>query len=253
MPRTQQGPPSRRPARDINYAAFLRPSPQPPAPTLSRIFLVLAAVSLTLLATNLFVGLTIGDLQQVARDRKQASDRVAKLRQERRPDSALEMVAAREQSTRVFVDTAPTSRRVALHILLGVLAALVVVLVNSISVTYFIGTSRWCREVVETYSLPTNYIDRSKRIKRRSFPWSLGAMLVIVGTIALGAASDPGASAKNSAAFVTPHLLAALAGTAFIAWSFLMQFGKMSENHALIGEVMADVTRIRKARGLHED
>jgi len=31
------------------------------------------------------------------------------------------------------------------HRLTGVLAALVVVLVNSLTVTYFIGTGRWCR------------------------------------------------------------------------------------------------------------
>lgn len=39
------------------------------------------------------------------------------------------------------------------HRLSGVLAALVVVLVNSMAVTYFVGTSRWVREVVETYGL----------------------------------------------------------------------------------------------------
>ena len=39
------------------------------------------------------------------------------------------------------------------HRLSGVLAALLVVLVNSMAVTYFIGTGRWCREVVETYGL----------------------------------------------------------------------------------------------------
>jgi hypothetical protein len=44
-------------------------------------------------------------------------------------------------------------RRAAVHILLGVLAALVTVLVNSISVTYFIGTSRWCKEVADVYHL----------------------------------------------------------------------------------------------------
>ena len=59
------------------------------------------------------------------------------------------------------------------HRLSGILAALVVVLVNSMSVTYFIGTGRWCREVVETYHLADALILRSKAIKRSSFPFAL--------------------------------------------------------------------------------
>jgi hypothetical protein len=63
------------------------------------------------------------------------------------------------------------------HRLSGVLAALLVVLVNSMAVTYFIGTGRWCREVVETYGLDPAYIDRSRTLKRRAFPFALLAML----------------------------------------------------------------------------
>ena len=40
-----------------------------------------------------------------------------------------------------------------IHRLSGVAAAISVVLVNSIVVTYFVGTSRWCKEVSETYEL----------------------------------------------------------------------------------------------------
>ena len=79
------------------------------------------------------------------------------------------------------------------HRLSGILAALVVVLVNSMSVTYFIGTARWCREVVETYQLSNNFIMRSKAIKRRSFPFALFGMLSVVGIVALGGAADPAA------------------------------------------------------------
>ena len=39
----------------------------------------------------------------------------------------------------------PLQRRATWHRLFGILAALVALLVNSISVTYFIGTSRWCQ------------------------------------------------------------------------------------------------------------
>ncbi len=64
-----------------------------------------------------------------------------------------------------------TLRWASVHRLLGVAAALVVVLVNSIVVTYFIGTSRWCKEVVETYGLDAQFIRRSVALKRRTFPW----------------------------------------------------------------------------------
>ena len=43
-----------------------------------------------------------------------------------------------------------------LHKLMGIATAIMVMLVCSIAVTYFIGTSRWCREVVETYDLNGN-------------------------------------------------------------------------------------------------
>jgi hypothetical protein len=47
------------------------------------------------------------------------------------------------------------------HFLTGLMAALAVVLVESVVVTYFIGTSRWCKEVVETYNLNTAAVEES--------------------------------------------------------------------------------------------
>src|SRR6186997_2531064 len=41
-----------------------------------------------------------------------------------------------------------------LHFLVAVTTAIVLMLVNAIVLTYFIGTSRWCREVTDAYSLP---------------------------------------------------------------------------------------------------
>ncbi len=66
-----------------------------------------------------------------------------------------------------------TLRSAMVHRLLGMGAALAVVLVDSIVITYFIGTSRWCKEVVETYQLDEGLISRSVGLKRKSFPWSL--------------------------------------------------------------------------------
>ena len=72
------------------------------------------------------------------------------------------------------------------HRLSGIFSSLMVVLVNSMAVTYFIGTGRWCREVVETYELDNVLIERSKQLKRQAFPWAVSGMLAVVTIVALG-------------------------------------------------------------------
>jgi hypothetical protein len=139
------------------------------------------------------------------------------------------------------------------HRLSGILAALVVVLVNSMSVTYFIGTGRWCREVVETYRLPDIFILRSKAIKRRSFPFALFGMLSIIGIVALGGAADPAAGRSGSEAWVTPHLIGGIGLAGFIAFCFQAQREKISEQQSLIEDVLGEVRAVRQARGLDVD
>ena len=98
------------------------------------------------------------------------------------------------------------------HRLSGTAAALVVVFVESIVVTYFIGTSRWCREVVQTYQLDPAPAEASQRLKRRAFPLALAGMLVVVAIGALGAASDPATGRPGTHDWVNIHLIAAMAG-----------------------------------------
>ncbi len=136
------------------------------------------------------------------------------------------------------------------HRLSGVLAALVVVLVNSMAVTYFIGTGRWCREVVETYGLDGSLIERSKRLKRAAFPFALLGMLGVVAIVALGGAADPASGRKGSRDWVTPHLVGGLGLVAAIAWCFQAQVPKIRKQHELIDEVMQAVRRERLDRGL---
>ncbi len=140
-----------------------------------RIFTSLAVVALAMMALTLVVGLAIGDIHG-------------------------------QRS----IDTLHWA---SVHRLLGVAAALVVVLVNSIVVTYFIGTSRWCKEVVETYGLDAQFVRRSLTLKRRTFPWALMSMLVIVGVVALGGAADPATGRQGTEHWVVPHLIGALART----------------------------------------
>ena len=121
------------------------------------------------------------------------------------------------------------------HRMFGIASALVVVLVNSIAVTYFVGTSRWCREVVETYHLDAELVRRSAVLKRRAFPWAVAAMLVIVGVSALGAAADPATRHPWTANWVYPHLVGR------IRWPGIHRLG-------LLARMAAD---LRAPRGDH--
>ncbi|MEX0611406.1 MAG: hypothetical protein WD229_04735, partial [Pirellulales bacterium] len=91
---------------------------------MTRILFTLASLSLILLFTALLLGLVIGDLYA--------------------PHPSDE-----------------TLNWATVHRLTGIAAALGVVFVESVIVTYFIGTSRWCREVVETYGLDRTAVEAS--------------------------------------------------------------------------------------------
>ncbi len=116
-----------------------------------RIFTTLALFAVAVLAVTMGLGLFIGDLHDPANYRDPHVVRLA-----------------------------------IVHKMFGLAAALSVVLVNSIVVTYFVGTSRWCKEVVETYQLDRRLLARSVRLKRRTFPWAISAMLaaVVMGALA---------------------------------------------------------------------
>ncbi len=136
------------------------------------------------------------------------------------------------------------------HRLTGVAAALGVVFVESVIVTYFIGTSRWCREVVETYQLDPAKIAASNRLKRKTFPWALIGMLTVVGIAALGGASDPATGRPDTQAWAYWHLVGAFSGIAIIAWTYLVAWNNILANHAIVQSIMAEVAEIRRERGL---
>jgi hypothetical protein len=125
--------------------------------------------------------------------------------------------------------------------------------VESVIATYFIGTSRWCKEVAETYQLDVAPVKRSNRLKRRAFAWSLLGMLVIVGVISLGAAADPATGRPNTQWWVPLHLAGAIAGLAIIGWTYVAAWNLICANQAVIDEIAAEVARIRRERHLDEE
>src|SRR3954471_18892056 len=181
---------------------------------MNRIFLTLASLSIILLVAAIVMGLSMGDLYE-------------------RP------MPSRE-----------TLHWATLHRLTGVAAALMVVFVESVVVTYFIGTSRWCKEVVETYQLDRAPVLASNRLKRRTFPWALAGMLGVVTVIALGGAADPASLQPNTKAWANWHLIGAFSGIGLVAWTYLVSWNNILANHAIITGLVAEVGRIRKGRGL---
>jgi type IV secretory pathway VirB2 component (pilin) len=181
-----------------------------------RIFFTLASLSVLLLLAALMMGLTMGDLYA-------------------RPEPS-----------------SSTLQWATLHRLTGIAAALAVVFVESVVVTYFIGTSRWCKEVVDTYGFDRAPVAASNRLKRKTFPWAVAGMLAVVGIIALGGAADPATLRPNTQAWADWHLYGALAGIVFVAWTYLVEWNNIVANHTIIEQIVAEVRRVRVERGLEE-
>jgi len=227
---------------------------------MTRIFVALAGLAVLLLCVNIVLGLRIGDYNgQFARQSEtlaevqQIEQGIEELKQQRpRPRERIDALREQKQSALQTSkeEFAPIRSRAFVHMMFGIVAALVTLLVNSICVTYFIGTSRWVREVVETYGFPQVLIAESNALKRRTFPWALTGMLTVVGIIALGQAANPGIIREGTAFWVTPHLVGAMLGTALIAYAFYRQGQNIARNYELIGQIVARVEEIRRERGL---
>jgi len=203
----------------------------------SRIFPSLAGTAIVLMMITLGVGLSLGELQpQLDRlhDLNASGDESAEIQEE---ITALE----------------GTKRWANIHRLLGIGTGMMVMLVNCIAVTYFVGTTRWCREVIEAYQLDTTLWGKSASMKRRTFFWAVVGMLTVLVISSLGAMSDPMAAFPNAEQFITPHFLAALLGMGVIGWSFYAQWEHIAANHDIITQVLTDVQRIRKERGIDDD
>ena len=219
-----------------------------------RIFIVLACLAWLSLVANFCVGLSIGDFNAVAKNYGDAlnHEQVASRDKSVSNEQKLE---ARAQLRKASENLKAPRNRMTLHFYLGVAACILVILVNCVTATYFIGTSRWCKEVGETYDLSNELQMRSTILKRRTFPWAFAGMLAMVGLALLGALSDPSvpinrAQPDRSASMVLWHYLAAMGALAFIALTFTIQAIRMSENFQAIQDILAEVHRIRIEKGL---
>lgn len=219
-----------------------------------RIFSVLAGLALLLLAANFVVGLAGGDFNAAATRKRETQRALMDAQRKSRSlmnRGATEFDAERAAAAAAEKEYARPRFVMTLHMLLGSVSAMVAVLVSSITITYFVGTSRWCKEVCETYQLPVELAERSTRLKRGTFPWALLGIGAVIFVVGLGAAADPsGANWRNSASLVLPHYVAAMLCLFVVAASFWVQGQRISENYRVIEEILIEVQQVREARQL---
>jgi hypothetical protein len=220
---------------------------------MARIFSVIAILAVLLLAANFVVGLMAGDFNAAAKAKREAQSRLMELERQARAGrgGAGEADEARQTALKADEEFRRPRAIMTLHMLLGTAAAMVTVLVNSITITYFIGTSRWCKEVCETYKLDAVLAEQSTRLKRSTFPWTLAGILAVIIVVGLGAAADPsGANSNRSAQFVLSHYVVAMVAIIVIVTAFWIQVERIAENYAVIEQILAEVERVRAEKGL---
>ena len=197
----------------------------------------LSLLPILLVFTTMGVGWWIGDYNGVFREIRENRVTASEADEEAQLAEDLEILSEPQ-------------RRFNMHFQLGLATSLAVVLINSLSVTYLIGTSRWVKEVCEAYELGDTHIRQSTKLKRTTFPWSIACVMSILTVIALGAAADPGNLSETTAQWVTPHLTVAMIGAAIIVIAVAVQAMNLHQNSQIIDQVVEEVKRERLARGL---
>ena len=137
-----------------------------------------------------------------------------------------------------------SQQRFAIHLLGGLFTAVLTLVVHPIALTYFMGTGRWVQEVVAAYRMPESIWIQARQIKQRTFPFVLGSILLIIATAALGAATDRGLIDRNL------HMAGAVLAIGFNLWSYLREYEAIRANGELLDQIMGEVTRMRRERGL---
>ena len=135
-------------------------------------------------------------------------------------------------------------QRFAMHLIGGLFTVVFTLVVHCMAFTYFMGTGRWVEEVVAAYQLPDSLWTQARRLKQRTFPFVLGSILLIIGSAAMGAATDRGLIDRNL------HLAGAVLAIGFNFWSYLREYLAIRANGLLLDQIMGEVTRMRRERGL---
>jgi hypothetical protein len=132
-----------------------------------------------------------------------------------------------------------------LHFVLGLFSAVAVLGVHCLTITYFLGTGRWVKEVCLEYRFPDDHWPRQTRdIKRGNTPYAVAAMLLTIATAAAGA----GLHHEVWPAWIHPTLAVAAVIVNVVVWG--IEYRNIRTNFRILNEVYAEVERIRAEHGL---
>lgn len=136
-----------------------------------------------------------------------------------------------------------------LHFLCGVGSLMLAMLVHAIVLTYFMGTGRWIEETTSAYRLGPAARDENVRLKYRTLPGMVGCLTLLIVVGGFGAAADPGAALDLPAA-KTIHMVLATLGLLTNLVVSVIEYESIRSNGRLIEEIVDQVQRIRRERGL---
>jgi hypothetical protein len=134
------------------------------------------------------------------------------------------------------------------HVLVGLAALLLTLLVHAIVLTYFMGTGRWIEETSQAYGLSVDYRAENVRLKYRTLPGMVGCLVLLILTAASGAAADP-AAALGWPAAKTVHLLLASLSLLMNLAICALEHQTIHRNGKLVDQIMSAVTALREGRG----
>lgn len=132
-----------------------------------------------------------------------------------------------------------------LHFLSGIFTGIGTLLVHCLIFTYFLGTGRWVREVTVAYDLPDEPLyKRTRDLKRLAFPIALAAMLLTIGTSAVGQGV-----AQLGWNWIF-HFSLGIATLVVNLVVFRQEYLYVAENGTIIDKVLVEVDRVRAEKGL---
>jgi hypothetical protein len=129
------------------------------------------------------------------------------------------------------------------HVLLGLFAAIFCCLVHALVFAHFIGSGRWIKDGVAAAGLEHAIVKRTRRLKGKTFPFALFAMLVT------GAAAVVGGGVESGAVPRSTHLVLACLALATNVLAFVVERSSILENDGLI-ERVARENRARVEAGI---
>jgi hypothetical protein len=132
-----------------------------------------------------------------------------------------------------------------IHFVLGLFSALAVLGIHCLTITYFLGTGRWVKEVCLEYRFPDDHWPRQTRdIKRGNTPYAITAMVLTIATAAAGA----GRQHEVWPAWI--HLTLAVAAVIVNGVVWVIEYRNIRTNFRILNEVYAEVERSRAEHGL---